>query len=134
MSGFKYDVVSILRHNVLVQPYSLGAILANFESQDIKELYNYLSDMHKCVLTNGVDKLTKYNFIVIDTTHLSTRNFLKSLTELRRGGLIILNITGKDAKYQDKYLNIVGGTMSATKLRYEDRSYIVIHTGEDYGD
>lgn len=134
MSGFKYDIISILRHNVMIHPYSLGAILADPLDADSKELYEYLVDKNSCVVTRGMGNLTKYNFIIITKSFLSARNLIKSLTELKRGGVIILDITNKDARYQDKYLNIVGGTMSATKLRYEDRSYIVIHTGEDYGN
>jgi len=134
MNGFKYDVISILRHNLMVQPFSMGAILADPQDKDSYELYEYLVDKNSCVVTRGIGNLTKYNFIVITKPLMSTRNLIKSLTELRRGGLIILEITGKDSRYEDKYLNMVGGTMSATKLRYEDRSYIVIHTGEDYGD
>lgn len=133
MNGFSYDIISILKHNVMYHYSTIGLILNGEECEDTKELLNHLSTFGYMAEDN-LDKLTRYDYIVINRTNLTIRKFLSCLTSLDRGGIIILDVTGSDSKYEDKYLNMIGGTMSATKLRYEDRSYIVIHTGEDYGD
>ena len=133
MNGFSNDVFSILRHNVMLHRSSIGLVVGGDEIPNAYVLLKELQ-LNDYLAVGQLDKTVRYDYIVISRVSLNIRKFLSCLTSLASGGLMILEITGSDNKYEDKYLNMVGGTMSATKLRYGDRSYIVIHTGEDYGD
>ena len=128
MSGFKDDIISILRHTNMFHRESIGLIRG--DSLRVKELLDYLGD-RKLLADIKVYPITTYDYVVILSEDVSTPNVLKSLAILNTGGIIILEITEKQRKYQEKYLRI--GSMSATKLHYEDRYYLVIHAGEDYG-
>lgn len=133
MNGFSQDVFSILRHNVMLHRSSIGLVV---DGEDIPNAFALLKELqlNDHIAVGKLDKLVRYDYIVVSRVSLNVRKFMACLTSLASGGLMILEITGSDNKYEDKYLNMVGGTMSATKIRYGDRSYIVIHTGEDYGD
>lgn len=135
MNGFRQDLISILKHNSLLQRMSIGIILGDMENQRHWGLYKDLSDRKQLIeLSSKLLKFTKYDYVVITKEFLSVKNLLKAMVELNRGGIIILEITGKAESYQEKYLSMVGGMMSGTKVLYEDRGYVVLHTGEDYGN
>jgi len=134
--GYNYlfdDVVSILRHNLMLQLNSIGLILNAEDYPHSNTLFRGL-ELAGYIVDSKIAKYTKYDYIVMPVRLLSVRRFLACLTALSKGGMLILEITGKESKYEDKYTGMVGGKMSATKLKYGDRSYIVIHPGEDYGD
>jgi len=133
MNGFSQDIISILKHNVMYHHSAIGLILNGDEFPNSFSLVQVLR-LNRYLIETKIDKMIKYDYIVINRGSLNVRMFLSCLTSLSAGGILILEITGSDSRYEDKYLNLIGGTMSATKIRYEDRSYIVIHTGEDYGD
>lgn len=129
MSGFREDILSILRHNMMLHRDSIGVILGD-------GLRSAIDDIHTkgYIISSLWDSHTKYDYIIISKDRVSSRTLLRALTNLKSGGIIVLEITGRDSKYENRYLYMVGGTMSATKIRYGDRSYIVIHTGGDYGN
>ena len=133
MNGFSQDIISILKHNVMHHSSSLGLILG---ATDIEEAFTALRQLHLngLLVESKLNDFVRFDYIVIPKQLLNVRKFLSCLTRLASGGIMVLEITGSEDKYEDKYLNMVGGTMSGTKVRYQDRSYIVIHTGEDYGD
>ena len=127
------DVVSILRHNLMLHLASIGLILNAEDYPHSSTLFRGL-ELAGYIVDSKLAKYTRYDYIVMPVYLLSVRRFLSCLTALSKGGILILEVTGKENKYEDKYIGMVGGKMSATKLKYGDRSYIVIHTGEDYGD
>ena len=133
MNGFSYAVTSILKHNVMYHASSLGLVLNGDLFPAASELLSQLR-ANNLLVESKLNNFVRFDYIVMPKYVLNIRKFLSCLTRLASGGIMVLEITGSDNKYEDKYLNIVGGTMSATKVRYQDRSYIVIHTGEDYGD
>ena len=126
MNGFSSDIVSILRSHALTTPReSIGLVYD-------KELYDELVS-RGLVVARRHDKLCRYDYIVIDRGHLSVSRLLTALTNLRICGIIVIDVTGKEEKYQGKYVNIAKG-MRGTKVIYGDRTYIVLHVGKDYGN
>lgn len=127
------DVLSILRHNLMLHIHSIGLVLNGEDYPHTLALLEKLK-LGGHIIDSKIARYTRYDYIIMPLPLLNVRRFLSCLTVLSRGGILVLEVTGKEDKYEDKYAGMVGGTMSATKLKYGDRSYIVIHAGDDYGD
>lgn len=131
MSGFNSDIVSILKHNNMYHDKSLGFVAGVLSDGRMGNLLDHLFSLKLKVSGQRGD--ATWDYIIIPTTILSTRTVLMALSSINTGGIVILEITEKQNKYQDKYLR-VGGNTTATKVQYEDRYYLVLHQGEDYGN
>jgi hypothetical protein len=44
-----------------------------------------------------------------------------------------MDVTGNDRSFKEKYVSFFA-QLTATKVFYEGREYIVVHAGVDYGD
>jgi hypothetical protein len=135
MSGFKEDIVSILKQNDLLHNKSVGLIAgASVSDSRERNLYNELTKIG-LKLANKLEPLFSPDYIVLLSDIISTRTLLMALGSITQSGIIILEITGKDQKYQDSYINkATTNSINASKVLYEDRTYLVFHTGADYGN
>jgi hypothetical protein len=125
------DIVSVLKHNHMVHSDSYGLVLGT--PGDGKDTLDLLFSLGLKVTGKRDLKITTWDYIIIPRDFLNPRVFLQTLTSLNSGGIIVLDVTGEDESFEKRYSN-PNRSFSATKVRYEERSYIVIHLGEDYGD
>ena len=119
------DVVSILKHNVMLNISSLGLIVDSGNLLDC--LYNL--KLHVTGLTDGA----KFDYIFIPTHKVSIRRLLRALTDLKSGGIIIVQLEDKFEDFEPIYKN-TSNLFFATKVKYDNRYYLIIHSGEDYGN
>lgn len=133
MSGFKDDVISILRDNVLLHGEALGWIITQHTIPESSELYKELQD-RKFPVTNKLTKpVIRFDYIIIPKLHLTITWFLKALEMLAIGGMIIMDVTGYNYAFDAEY-KIPFGSFTARKLIYGDRIYMVVHSGVDYAN
>lgn len=133
MSGFKDDVISILRQNGYLQRDALGWIVNNNNVSMANDLYEELIK-HKFPVTNKAEKLVaNYDYIIVDRYNRDAETILRAFASLSTGGLMVLEISDFFYKFWDKYVSTFAG-FTATKVQYADRRYMVIHAGVDYGD
>lgn len=130
MSGYKDDIVSILKHNNMYHNLALGFISGILSDGRMGNLLDHLHNLGLKVSGKRGD--ATWDYIVIPNKIVSARTILMALSSINAGGIVILEISEAQRKYQEKYLRI-GTNQSATKVNYEDRYYLIIHTGEDYG-
>ena len=131
MSGFNDDIVSILKHTNMYKGTALGFISGSSTNERMADLQLHL--MRLGCIVSGTDRGSiTWDYIVIPNEFVSARTVLLALSSINAGGIIILEISEAQRKYE-KYLRI-GTNQSATKVQYEDRYYLIIHTGEDYGE
>jgi len=128
MSGFENDVISILKTENFLHREAIGFIVDSGNLLD--ELYK--RNLPVTGIVNGIDK---FDYIVLPSNRVNVRRLFRVLSELRNDGIIILELTGlKDEhQFQKKYVSMFAGFI-ATKVRYEERTYMVIHSGVDYGN
>ena len=127
MSGFKSDVISILRDNVLLHGEAMGWIVGS------TELYEELTKK-KFPVTEKADKLVfLFDYVVISAAKRTFDSLLKALTSLSNLGVIVVEITDVQDRYDKEYRSYFGG-FAARKLKYQDRAYLVIRQGLDYGN
>ena len=131
MSGFNDDIVSILKHNNMLHSVALGFISGINSDGRMGNLLDHLFNLGMRV--SGIRGDATWDYIVIPNKIVSARTVLMALSSINAGGIVILEISEAQRKYQEKYLRI-GTNQSATKVQYEDRYYLIIHTGEDYGE
>lgn len=128
MNGFSNDVVSMLKHSYMYHGESIGLVIGN------NELASTLESLG--LLVSVDDKLSdNWDYIVVSGENVGVRVLIKCLTQLRNCGIIILELTNKPnvKKYADRYSNASAG-FYATKVMYDDRVYLIIHQGYDYGN
>ena len=134
MNGFKDDIVSILKHNMMFHRSSIGLLIGVDSDQRLKELMALLDEAS--LISTGIESPDRWyitwDYILIPKGKARISTLLKSLSCLNTGGIIIVEITGLNEFFQDKYKNLAIG-MNATKVIYEDRSYMILHRGEEYG-
>lgn len=138
MSGFdtekfKDDVISILRQNVMLVDESVGLVLSQNKTPVLYSLVEALRKSKRLVVYGNPKVVVTYDYIVISGDNLSIKNLLTAFALVQTNGLIILEITDYPHSLEDKY-NSWFGTFTATKVKFENRSYIVIHAGVDYGN
>ena len=130
MSGFKNDVLAILDSNTILQKESVGWVLTQHTTPDNSSLYYYLLT-NNFPVTNQFEKTVFFfDYIVIDRLNANLKNILKALSLLNIGGVLVIEI---DEDYFDATYHSVFGNFTVTKVKYDDRKYLVFHTGVDYG-
>lgn len=134
MNGFS-DIISILKHNNMFHKESIGLVVGsdNLNSR-YKELKNFLQQYELVVLGRRYMS-NKFDYIVILEGQVSTRTILMALHDIANMGVIIIEITGRDNKYEDRYRGVSAiNNIHATKVFYEDRVYLVLHPEGEYGN
>lgn len=127
MSGFKDDVLNILRDNVLLHGEAMG--LVQFHTELLKELQS-----RKFPVTDTASKpVFLFDYVVISEPYVALPTVLWAMTVLSSLGIIILDVTSWKNEFQKEYKVAFGGFM-AHRINYEDRYYVVIHKGTDYGN
>lgn len=130
MNGFSQDIISILRHCVMFHKEAKGLLVGAKTNEKTKELFKELKE--RGLLVSDKRERIFWDYIVIPSELLSIRVLITAITEIDTGGIVIIEVTGKDKRYEDRYKGSVGN-LGVTKVFYEERSYLVIHTGDEYG-
>jgi hypothetical protein len=128
MSGFKDDVISILRQNSMLQREGVGLVLLN--GNDSVDLFDAITEMKFPVLNKRTKPFVNFDYVVIPKGY-HLENLLYAFSAVSTGGIIIVEANNAiwDEHYVSRAYNFTG-----TRVRYEDRFYMVIHAGVDYGD
>lgn len=129
MSGFKEDVLSILRQNNLYHRDASGLIKGRAGSV---ELLEYLQKQEFPVVGNYEKQIILFDYIVLNRYYENVHFLMKALSSVNVGGIIILELDD-ETEYSNKYTSIFG-KFTATKVKFGTRAYLVIHAGVDYGD
>lgn len=133
MSGFKDDVISILRDNVMLHAEAMGLVLDADAGEESRELLQELQK-RKFPVTDRVDKhVFMFDYIVIHRDYLFISSLLQAFSWAGRQGIVILDITGKADMFSKRLVSAFGGFI-VQKLIYQDRAYLVIKNGVDYGN
>jgi len=135
MNGFKDDVISILSQNHYLQKESLGWIVSdNAKHPDQYILKKELEKMLVPFTMSDEKMVTNYDFIVIDKYHSRFDVLLRAFTRLSENGIIVLEVTDypRDIKRTAGISKF--GKFSITRVTFQDRGYLVIKSGVDYGD
>jgi hypothetical protein len=135
MSGFKEDVLAILRDNVMLHNEALGWVFSyRKEDDDGTELYNQLMEM-KFPVTNKlvIKPVVLFDYIIIPKASLCVPILLEAFSLLSILGIIIVDVSEWDNLVVKDYKSVFGN-FTATALNYGDRKYLVIHAGVDYGN
>lgn len=130
MNGFELDIISILRHNNMFHQESMGLIMGcgtGYAGNLLDMLYAYK------LKVSGKSEKVRWDYIVIPSYILSIRTLFQALDAVNHNGIVIAEITGKDDKYLDRYKTRLGG-LTVTKVLYDNRAYLIIHAGEEYGN
>ncbi len=130
MNGFKDDVITILRNHMLVQKNAIGFIPGQAGTG---ELIKYLADSGVLVVTKNEKPIVQFDFVVFNKFYTDLHNFLYALATTSVGGVIVLDVTNDPHLFKERYVSLFAG-ITATKVKFEDRSYLVVHNGVDYGD
>lgn len=133
MSGFKDDVLAILRDNVLLHGEALGWVVReSAKTPKNYEVLKYLQDNKYPVADRETKPVVLFDYIIIDYSNLNLHNLLKAFSLSSSGGIIIVEVT--DYPYElSKYYRILG-VKWANVVSYQDRKYLVVHSGVDYGN
>jgi hypothetical protein len=127
MNGFEADIVSILKHNNMLHSESRGLVL--HEEEFVYKLW----EQYKVVASFEIGSLTKYDYIVLDGKVLTVPRLVEALSLLSENGLLVLEVTIEEGKFSKRYLSKFAN-FTATKVKYEERVYMIIHQGVDYGN
>jgi hypothetical protein len=129
MSGFKEDVISILKHNNMYHRDASGLILGKTVNRGlVKELQEKMFP----VVDHYEKFIVRFDYIVIGLLRVDVTTLIKAFATVNTGGLIILELDNY-TDFENKYTSLFGG-FSADVVKYEDRGYLVIHSGVDYGN
>lgn len=131
MSGFKDDVLAILRDNVLLHGEAMGLIVAGWKGK-YKELLDDLHSRKFPVTDRNEKQVFRFDYIVLPW-YSGIHGLLKALAVLNKLGIVILEIDKDNDQYYNKYSSIFAD-ITVTKVSYGDRKYLVIHSGVDYGN
>jgi hypothetical protein len=129
MSGFKDDVISILKQNNMYHREATGLLRGKSGDSDLLET---LQKQGFPVTGNYEKFVIRFDYIVLNNFFADMRELLRALEEVNVGGIIVIEIR-KDENYKAQYVSMFG-SFSVNKVKYEDREYLVIHAGVDYGD
>jgi hypothetical protein len=133
MNGFKEDVISILRDNVLLHAEAMGLLLDGDSNEETRGLLKDLQD-RKLPVTDAVEKhVFNFDYVVLHRDSLFVNTLIRALSLVSKMGMIILDVTGKSDMFRKEYFSKFGD-FSIHKLIYEDRAYLVIKNGMDYGN
>lgn len=130
MSGFKDEVISILRQNGMYHREALGLIK---ETGFLTPTLLPALQAEKFPVTDKFGKpVLNFDYVVLSQEYNSLNQLLTGLASLSIGGLLILEVTNQTA-YRDRYVSLFGN-FSVTKVKYPGRTYLVFRNGIDYGD
>jgi hypothetical protein len=133
MSGFREDVVSILRDNVMLHAEAMGLLLDGDSNEESRELLKDLQD-RKLPVTDGVSKhVFLFDYVILHRDSLFVNTLIRTFSLVSTLGMIILDVTGKADMFHKEYISKFGD-FSIHKLIYGDRAYLVIKKGTDYGN
>lgn len=133
MSGFRDDVIAILRDNVLLHSEAMGLVMEAYSWPQTRELLKDLED-RKMPVTDRADKhVFLFDFVVIPQEWLYVHTLLRAFTLVGNLGIIIIEVTGKADLFKKELVSQFGN-FTVTKLTYGDRAYLVVHQGADYGN
>lgn len=133
MSGFSDDVISILRHNLMLNKESVGWLVHGLGSQNTRELGQKISSMGFLITPKKTKPVINYDYIVISNLHLTANALLDAFSRLSINGIMIVEVTDNWQKFDEKYVSLFANFV-ATKVQYDNRTYMVIHSGADYGN
>ncbi len=131
MSGFKDDIISILRQNVLLHGEAIGCIIASDGNYEARELYNEMANRKLLVSMSAREFVFFYDYVVI-TAEWGIETLLNAFSLLSENGIIIVQAPNEKI-FNDRYTSLFG-KFTATKLKYDRNYYMVIHSGVDYGN
>jgi hypothetical protein len=129
MSGFKDDIITILRQNNLYHREACGLIRGRSGGS---ELLEELQKQQFPVVGNYEKPIVLFDYIVLNRFYENVSYLMKAFANVSVGGLIILELDD-ETEYTNNYACIFGG-FSAHKVKFGTRAYLVIHAGVDYGD
>jgi hypothetical protein len=128
MSGFRDDVISILRQNDLYHKTATGLVLGKSNDGLLEELqkkgFPVIGHFEKDVIL--------FDYIVMNRFYEDARSLMSAFASVNVGGLIIMELDDGD-DYGKTYVSQFG-SFTATKVKYGDNQYLVIHSGVDYGN
>ena len=129
MSGYKDDIISILKHNSMYHREATGLILGQSGG---RELLEHLESKMFPVIGKYEKSIILFDYIVLNRYQVDVPSLIKAFSSVSVGGIIVLELDG-ETDYGKNYYSQFGG-FSANKIKYDDRYYMVIHSGVDYGD
>jgi hypothetical protein len=133
MSGFREDVLAILRDNVMLHGEAMGLIMNGAVDDDSRELLKDLQS-RKFPVTDRVDKhVFLFDYIVLPRYLSTAAALLRALSLVGRLSVIIMDISNVADYYNSRYTTQFGD-FTANKVKYQDRTYLVIKNGTDYGN
>jgi hypothetical protein len=133
MSGFREDVLAILRDNVMLHGEAMGLIMNGAVDDDSRELLKDLQN-RKFPVTDRVDKhVFLFDYIVLPRYLSTAAALLRALSLVGRLSVIIMDISNVADYYNSRYTTQFGD-FTANKVKYQDRTYLVIKNGTDYGN
>lgn len=130
MSGFKDDVISILRDNVMLHGEAVGLVWTGNKSDD---LLAYLVGKKFPATNSFKNPPLTFDYVVIPSYMKSAYSLLKAMSLLNKNGIIIMDVSDWNKRIVTEYKSRFGN-FTATSLNYGDRAYLVIHEGADYGN
>ncbi len=132
MNGFKDDVIAILKTNNMLHKEAVGKVFGDGFGH-INELILELRKRNLLVATSETKIVLKFSYIIMGSYLLESWVLLKAFSMLSEQGIMILEVTGREKLFEDNSVSLFG-KFSTTKVKFEDRTYVVIHTGVDYGN
>jgi hypothetical protein len=134
MSGFKDDVISILKQNHLFEREAVGWIMSIGAQPERAELVHALEENKIPITTKDEKIVVNYDFVVLDRWHYDVGLLLTALTRTSTSGIIIIEAT--ERSYTVKNLNgfSLFGEFRVVTVMFDNRQYFVMRKGSDYGD
>ena len=133
MSGFKDDVISILRDNMMFHAEASGWIIQQHILPKTSELLEELQSRMFAVIGRHSKPIFLFDYVIISREHLTVNWLMAAFAQLKENGVMILEIESQNLAFAPKYSSLFG-KFTGTKVKYDDRTYIVIHSGVDYGN
>lgn len=133
MSGFRFDVISILRENVMLHGEALGYIVLGDEEENAHELFLDLQERKFPVASRITKPVVLFDYIVIPKEIVCVPMLMSAFASLSRLGLLIIEVSDEKDMYYKSYSSVFGD-FTVTKVVFDDRAYLVVHAGADYGN
>lgn len=134
MSGFSNDVMAILRTSVLLHGEALGYVMFARKFDKTQELLKKLESLRLPVTGKASKPVVQYDYTIVPSEMVCVPTLLLALTTAKKGGIIILEVTDNPGPFTLFELDNTFADFKITKVKYEDRIYVVFHSGVDYGN
>ena len=92
-----------------------------------------LQNRNFAVIGRHSKQMFLFDYVIISREHLTVNWLLSAFANLKDNGMIILEITDYPMTFDNRYVSRYAG-FTATKVNYENRKYLVLRKGLDYGD